>query len=190
MEKTLKNLTKAFIGESQARNRYNFYAKTAKKEWYEQVAEIFEITAENEREHAKWLLRMIQELKWNQTNINVKADSDLTLGNTIENLNSSINGENYEHSSMYPEFATVAEEEWLTHIAERLKSIGKAEIHHEERFQKLLKEIKEKSIFEKKTEKKWFCRKCWYTHKWTTPPEKCPSCDHPYNYFQIQCEEY
>ncbi|RLE44168.1 rubrerythrin family protein [Candidatus Woesearchaeota archaeon] len=190
---TIKNLAKAFIGESQARNRYAFYAKIAKKEGYEQIAEVFEITAENEREHAKWLLRLINELKEKSKEdieLVVEAGVPTTLGNTIENLKSAIAGEHYEHTKMYPEFAEIAEKEGFKEIAERLKAIAEAEKHHEERYKKLLEEIERGTIFKKDKEVFWVCRKCGYVHYGKEPPEKCPSCSHPKNYFQIKCEEY
>ncbi len=188
--KTLENLVKAFIGESQARNRYSMYAKIAKKEGFEQIAEIFEITAENEREHAKWIFRMIQELKGDVNEINVEAVSPLVLGSTLENLKAAITGENYEHSKMYPEFARIAEEEGFPEIAARLRAIAKAEEHHEERFKKLLELVESGKFFERDEEIVWVCRKCGYVHKGKTPPEKCPSCDHEKNYFQRKCEEF
>ncbi|RLJ07069.1 MAG: rubrerythrin family protein [Candidatus Aenigmatarchaeota archaeon] len=194
MQETIKNLTKAFIGESQARNRYTFYAKVAQKEGFEQVAEIFLITAENEREHAKWLFRLINELK-KKTNeppdeIVVEASAPTTLGNTIENLKAAIAGENYEHTKMYPEFAETAEREGFPEIAERLRAIAVAEKHHEERYQKLLKELEGNTVFKKEKKVYWVCRKCGYVHEGEEPPEKCPSCSHPKNYFELKCEEY
>ena len=188
--KTLENLVKAFIGESQARNRYTMYAKIAKKEGFEQIAEIFQITAENEREHAKWLFRMIQNLKGNVNELNVQATAPLVLGNTVENLKASIAGENYEYTSMYPEFAKIAEEEGFPEISERLKAIAKAEEHHEERYKKLLELVENGKFFERDEEIEWICRKCGYAHRGKRPPEKCPSCGHEKNYFQRKCEEF
>lgn len=194
MKRTLENLAKAFIGESQARNRYTFYAKIAKKEGYDQIAEIFLITADNEREHAKWLFRLINELKTKSgetlKEINVKAAAPLTLGTTAENLQAAIDGENYEYTSMYPEFADIAEEEGFPEIATRLRAIAKAEEHHEERYKKLLSEIQAGTVFKKSQTVTWVCRKCGYVHEGTEPPEKCPSCNHEAHYFQVKCEEY
>jgi len=190
MKKTLENLVKAFIGESQARNRYTFYAKIAKKEGFEQISEIFLITAENEREHAKWLFRMIQELKEEDDTITVEAEAPLTLADTAENLKAAIKGENYEYSEMYPEFADTAEKEGYTDIAKRLRAIAKAEKHHEERYKKLLELVESNKVYKKDQEVIWVCRKCGYTHKGKKPPEKCPSCDHPSRYFEIKCEKY
>jgi len=194
MKRTLENLAKAFIGESQARNRYAFYAKVAKKEGYEQIAEIFRMTAENEREHASTLFKLIQELKEklgeSLEEIKVETVAPTVLGTTAENLKAAIAGENYEHTTMYPEFAKVAEEEGLREIAARLRAIGKAEEHHEERYQKLLHEVEAGAVFKKNREVYWVCRECGYVHYGKEPPERCPSCAHPRNYFQLLCEEY
>ena len=194
MEKTLENLTKAFIGESQARNRYTFYAKVATKEGFEQIAGIFLMTADNEREHAKWLFRMINELRQkipeNPDEIVVEAAAPLTFGTTAENLAAAIAGENYETTTMYPEFADVAEAEGLGEIAHRLRMIAVAEAHHEERYRKLLSIVERGTAFEKEKTVIWVCRKCGYLHEGREPPVECPSCDHPREYFEIKCEEY
>ncbi len=194
MKETIQNLTKAFIGESQARNRYTFYAKIAQKEGYDQISELFLKTADNEREHAKWLFRLINELKKKSdedlTEIIVEAAAPTTLSTTAENIKSAIAGEHYENTEMYPSFADTAEKEGLPDIAKRLRAISKAEEHHEERYIRLLKEIEAGTVLKKETAKTWVCRKCGYTHDGTTPPEKCPSCDHPANYFEVKCEEY
>lgn len=194
MEETIKNLTMAFIGESQARNRYTIYSKIAKKEGYEQIADIFMETADQEREHAKWLFRLINELKKksgeNIMSIEVPAEAPTTLGNTIENLKAAIAGENYEHEKMYPEFAETAEKEGFPEIAERLRAIAIAENHHEERYQKLLENLENGTIFKKTEEKEWVCKKCGYVHRGNEPPEACPSCNHPKAYFKVKCEEY
>ncbi|WP_370005801.1 rubrerythrin [Methanothermobacter sp. KEPCO 2] len=194
MKRTLENLTKAFIGESQARNRYTFYAKIAKKEGFEQISEIFLTTADNEREHAKWLFRLINQLREEAgdepESIVVDAEAPLILGSTDENLIAAIAGEHYENSEMYPEFADVAEEEGYPEIAKRLRAIGEAEKHHEERYRKLLKLVETGKVYSKDEPVVWVCRKCGYVHEGTEPPEKCPSCDHPARYFQVKCEEY
>ncbi len=193
METTIQNLTKAFIGESQARNRYTFYAKVAKKEGYEQIAAIFLETANHEKEHAKRLFEHIQELKKeleNNEEIKVEASAPTVYGTTAENLQAAINGEHYETTEMYPEFAKIAEEENLPKIAKRLKSIAVAEYHHEERYKKLLEQIKSESVFKKTEEVQWTCRECGYVHTGTEPPKECPSCDHEKSFYQIKCEEY
>ncbi len=194
MKETLKNLAKAFIGESQARNRYAFYAKQAKKDGFEQIAEIFLTTAENEKEHAKRLFEHINILKKKSgeklDEIEVEASVPTTFGTTAENLKAAIAGENYEHSKMYPSFAATAEKEGLTEIAKRLKSIAKAEEHHEERYAKLLKQVEAGTVFKKDKEVWWVCRECGYVHFGKEPPEKCPSCDHAKSFYQLKCEEY
>ncbi|MDO9044319.1 MAG: rubrerythrin family protein [Methanobacteriaceae archaeon] len=194
MEKTIENLTKAFIGESQARNRYTMYAKAAKKEGFEQISELFLLTADNEREHAKWLFRLIQELKEESDEpldeIIVQAEAPLTLGNTIDNLKAAIAGEHYENTVMYPEFAKVAKDEGYPEIAERLLAMSKAEEHHEGRYISLLKLVETGTFFKKDEPVNWVCRKCGYVRNGTEPPEKCPACDHPTAYYEILCEDY
>jgi rubrerythrin len=191
MTKTIENLIKAFIGESQARNRYSFYAKVAKKEGFEQIAEIFLITAENEKEHAKRLFEHIQELNEDKVKeFKIEATAPTTYGDTVQNLKAAIAGENDEHTRMYPEFAKIAEEEGLQNIADRLRAIAIAEKHHEERFQKLLEEVEAGTVFKKEKEVWWVCRECGYVHFGIEAPEKCPSCDHPRSFYQVKCEEY
>jgi len=194
LKNTVENLAKAFIGESQARNRYTFYSKIAKKEGFEQIAEVFSITAENEKEHASWLFKLINELKKkcdeNLDEIKVEAAAPTTLGDTAENLKAAIAGENYEHTKMYPEFADVAEKEGLPEIAERLRAIAVAEKHHEERYKKILKEVEAGTVFKKDKEVWWVCRECGYVYFGKQPPEECPSCGHPRSFYQVECEEY
>jgi len=189
MKETLKNLIKAFIGESQARNRYDFYAKVAKNEGFEQIAEIFLLTAENERVHAKRIFEHIQELK-ESDEVTMEAEASLVYGSTIDNLRSAIMGENNEYSKMYPDFAEKAEEEGFHEIANRLRAIAKAEEHHEARYKGLLKEVEQNTVFKKEEEVEWICRECGYSHKGQEPPEKCPSCDHSRSYYQLRCEKY
>ncbi|MEM3692771.1 MAG: ferritin family protein [Candidatus Bathyarchaeia archaeon] len=194
MQETIKNLAKAFIGESQARNRYTFYSKIAKREGFEQIAEIFLITAENEREHASVLFRLINELmkKGGEKLEEIKVDAvtPTTLSSTEENLKAAISGENYEHTKMYPEFSEVARREGLQEVALRLRAIAIAEKHHEERFKKLLKEVEGGTVFKKESEVWWVCRECGYVHFGREPPERCPSCDHEKSFYQVKCEEY
>ncbi|MFW5884663.1 MAG: rubrerythrin [Patescibacteria group bacterium] len=195
MEKTIKNLAEAFIGECQARNRYTYYAKDAKKEGYEQIAGIFAETAEQEKEHAKWLMRMINQLKKesNKDYSEIKVDQasvPTRWGNTLENLKAAAAGENYEHSDMYKRFADEAQEEGYNDIAARLRSIAKAEAHHEERYRKLIKQVEAGTIFKKEEETHWICRECGYQHAGKEAPEKCPSCDHPQAFYQVKCEEF
>ncbi len=194
MKETIKNLTKAFIGESQARNRYTFYAKIARDEGYEQIAAIFLLTADQEKAHAKRLFEHICELKKETdedlSEIVVEAAAPTTYGTTVENLKAAIAGENYEYTKMYPEFADQAEADGLSEIAIRLRSIAKAETHHEERYKKLLAQLEQGTIFSKDKEVWWVCRECGYMHFGKTPPEKCPSCDHPQAFYELKCEEY
>jgi rubrerythrin len=194
MNETIKNLTKAFIGESQARNRYTMYSKVAEKEGYEQIADIFLATADNEREHAKWNFQMLKQLKkelgLELDSIKVEAEAPLTLDNTIANLKAAIAGENYENTIMYPEFADIAEKEGFPKIATRLRAIGLAEVHHEDRYKKLLKQVEENTVFKKKEKVKWVCKVCGYVHEGEEPPKTCPCCSHPSNYFEILCEKY
>lgn len=192
MKKTIENLAKAFIGESQARNRYTFYSKVAKKEGVEQIAEIFLITAENEREHASWLFKLINELKKKEgldlPEIKVEAAVPTIYGTTAENLKAAIAGENYEYTKIYPEFADVAEKEGFPEIAKRLGAIAKAEEHHEERYKKLLKEVEAGTVFKKEKPVWWVCRECGYVHFGKEPPEECPSCGHSRSFYQVKCE--
>jgi rubrerythrin len=191
MGKTIKNLAFAFIGESQARNRYTRYAKIAKKEGYEAIAANFDLTANQEAEHAKWLMRMINQLKGENTEdddeiIVESASVSTVLGSTKENLQAAIKGENYENSEMYPDFAEVAEEEGYMEIAQRLRSIAQAEKNHEERYQQFLKDLKEGKLFLQEEEVVWQCRQCGYIYKGKKAPDECPSCGHPQAYFEIK----
>ncbi len=189
MKKTIANLTKAFLWESQARNLYTFFAKVAKKEWYEEVSDIFLLTAENEREHAKWLVRMINQLDPTcSTKVELNTTPPKLSTSTIENLKTAIEGENYETKSMYPEFANIAKEEGLDDIAKRLSAIAIAEKHHRDRYIKLLSDIENNSVREKEEETYWVCKKCGYLHKGKKAPKICPSCSHPTKYFEAKCK--
>ena len=190
MKKTLENLSAAFVGESQARNRYTRYAKVAKKEGYEQIAAIFLETADQEKEHAAQLFKRIQELKEGDEAIKVDAEVPNTIGDTASNLKAAAEGENFEYTEMYPGFADQAEKDGLKEIADQLRAIGKAEEHHEERYNKLLEEVTNNTVFEKKEETMWLCRECGYVHVGTTPPDECPSCFHAKAYYHVKCEKY
>lgn len=194
MKRTIENLAKAFVGESQARNRYTFYASAARKEGYEQIGGIFELTANQEKEHANWAMKLIQELKSKSgerlDEIKIEAAVPVILGKTTDNLKAAIAGENYEHTSMYPEFAQTAEGEGLKETSGRLLSIAKAEAHHEERYTKILKALESGSIFKKDQAVSWVCRECGYEYVGTTPPLTCPSCGHPQSFYELKCEEY
>jgi len=194
MKKTIQNLSKAFVGESQARNRYSFYAKIAQKEGCEQIAEVFLLTAEQEKSHAKRLFEHIQQLKkkskGNLDEIKVETVVPTIYGNTKDNLRSAIAGENHEYTQMYPGFAKTAQKEGLLKIAIRLKAIAVAEKHHEERYKKLLREVENKTVFKKKKAIWWVCRECGYVHFGKKPPAECPSCDHAESFYQVKCEKY
>jgi len=194
MIQTIENLSKAFAGESMARNRYTMYSKIAMNEGFDQIWEIFLLTADNEREHAKWIFRMINDIKTSQSlgmeEIVVETWVSNILGTTIENLQASIEWEEYEFLTMYPEFAEIAKSEWFPEIAARLNAIALAENHHKQRFEKLLNQLEWWTFFKKEEPTTWMCRKCGYTHMGKIPPAKCPSCNHESAYFQIMCEEF
>jgi len=189
MQETIKNLAKAFIGESQARNRYTMYSKIAVKEGYQEISANFALTADQEAEHAKWLMRMINDLKDGNVEfdtINVEASAPTVLGSTVDNLKTAIAGENYEHTSMYPEFAKTADEENLPDVSKRLRAIAIAEENHEDKYKKFLTELEAGTMFKKSEEVVWVCRKCGHIHTATEAPEECPSCGHPQAYFEVK----
>jgi rubrerythrin len=195
MKKTLENLAKAFAWESMARNRYTTYSKIATKEWYIQIWQIFLETAEQEREHASRFMKMIQivKAKLNDTSINeIEVPTTIVskLWDTITNLETSIAWEHHEESSLYPEFASIANEEWLPEIAARINAIIEAEKHHEWRFAKLLSQLKAWTMFAKDWEVMWLCSQCGFVHTGKNPPKLCPSCGHEYNYFYVSNENY
>lgn len=185
--KTENNLLKAFAGESQARNRYSYFASQAKKEGYEQISAIFLETADNEKEHAK---REFKFLEGGEVEITAAFPAGV-IGNTKENLKEAAAGEKYEHSQMYPEFSRLAEEEGFPEIAAVFRAIAVVEKQHEKRYLALLENIEKDRVFKRETDVKWKCRNCGYIHEGTTePPEKCPSCAHPRAYFELLCECY
>ncbi|MBP5204096.1 rubrerythrin family protein [bacterium] len=190
MSKTLEVLTKAFIGESQARNKYTFYASIAKKEGLIQIADVFTVTANQEKEHASQLFKMIQSLKGDANSIEVGSEVSFTLGDTKENLKAAMDGEAFEKDSMYPEFAKIAEEEGHADIAAKLKCIAVAENHHYERFAKLLKVLEDGSIFRKDKQVVWVCAECGYVYIGEEAPKVCPCCGHPQGYYYLMNEEY
>jgi rubrerythrin len=184
--KTEKNLLASFAGESQARNRYTFFASQAKKEGYEQIAAIFLETAENEKEHAKKFFKFLEG-----GNAEITATYPAgKIGTTAENLKAAAMGENEEHTVLYPAFAKTAEEEGFKDAAFVWLKISEVEKHHEERYLALLKTIEQGSTFKKDAPVKWKCRNCGYIHEGKTAPEKCPTCDHPKAYFELLCESY
>lgn len=191
--KTIENLGKAFIGESMARNRYTMYASIARKEGYQQISELFLATAMNELEHAEWNMRMLNSVlakAGSKADYPVESEVPHAMGTTPENLAAAIMGEHYETTKMYPEFADVAQKEGFADVAVRLRSIGKVEAHHEQRYKLLLEQVKAGTLFKKSAKVKWVCMKCGYVHEGNEPPAKCPSCDHDKSYYMLLCEQY
>ncbi len=172
---TQKNLLAAFAGESQARNKYTYFASQAKKEGYVQIAAIFEETANQEKEHAKREFKFLQGGE---------------IGNTIENLKAAAAGEHYETTEMYPEFAEVAEKEGFDDIARVFRYIATAEKRHEDRYLSLVKNIEQGKVFEKDTPVRWVCRNCGYVHEGTEAIELCPACAHPQAHFELEAANY
>lgn len=171
--KTEKNLETAFSGESQARNKYTYFASVAKKEGYEQIASLFLKTADNEKEHAKLWFKELNG-----------------IGNTTENLVAAAAGENYEWTDMYAGFAKTAEEEGFHELAAKFRLVAAIEKHHEERYRALLKNIKTAEVFKKSTVKVWECRNCGHIVVGECAPEVCPTCNHPQSYFEISADNY
>jgi len=184
--KTEKNLLTAFAGESQARNRYTYFASQAKKKGYEQIAAIFLETADNEKEHAE---RIFKFMVGGDVEISASYPAGV-IGDTKENLRAAAAGENYEHTQMYPEFARVAEEEGLREIASALRAIAVAERQHEKRYLSLLENVEEDRVFKREKVVKWRCRNCGYIHEGAEAPEECPACAHPRAYFELLSENY
>ena len=183
---TEKNLLTAFCGESQARNRYTYFSAQARKEGFVQISAIFEETANQEREHAKRLFKM---LEGGEVEISAIFPAGV-IGTTAENLAEAAGGENYEHTIMYPEFAATAREEGFTEIAEVFRSIAAAERYHEQRYLKLVNNIRDKQVFARKQAATWSCRNCGYQHKGTSAPDLCPACNHAQAHFELTPTNY
>ncbi len=171
--KTEQNLLTAFAGESQARNKYTYFASVARKEGYQQIAAIFEATANNEKEHAKLWFKALGE-----------------LGDTAKNLAAAAEGENYEWTDMYDGFAKDADEEGFHELAEQFRAVAAIEKTHEERYRKLLSNVELKAVFEKAEETMWECRNCGHLVMGKKSPEVCPVCNHPQSYFEVRAENY
>ncbi|MCC8190342.1 MAG: rubrerythrin family protein [Planctomycetes bacterium] len=171
--KTAKNLAYAFAGESQARNKYSYFAAVARKEGYEQIAEIFEATAANEREHAKLWFKALDG-----------------IGDTAANLAAAAQGEHEEWTEMYKTFAQEAEEEGYVDIARQFTRVAEIEKRHEARYRALLDNVGKNQVFAKPEKKRWECRKCGFVYEGETAPEKCPTCQHPKAYFEIEAVNY
>ena len=170
---TEKNLMEAFAGESQARNKYTYFASKAKKDGFEQISELFLKTADNEKEHAKIWFKELQG-----------------IGSTPENLAAAANGENYEWTDMYEGFARTAEEEGFPELAEKFRGVAAIEKHHEERYRALLRNVEAQAVFAKSEVKVWECRNCGHIVVGTEAPEVCPVCAHPQSYFEVNAENY
>lgn len=170
---TEKNLLEAFAGEAMARTKYSYFASVAKKEGYVQISKIFEETSDNEKEHAKVHFKYLNG-----------------IGDTIANLNEAINGEHYETTKMYPEFARIAREESFLDIAASFEKIGEVESKHEGRYKKLLENIEKKVVFEKSSEVEWKCNNCGYIHSCKKAPDLCPACKHPQAFFEVRATNY
>ena len=173
--KTQANLMAAFAGESQARNKYTYYASAARKEGYNQISAIFEETAENEKEHAKLWFKLLH---------------DGSIPGTADNLKDAAEGENYEWTEMYREFAEVAKEEGFHEIAAMFSMIGTVEKEHEERYRKLLDNIEKGMVFKRDGVVLWKCRNCGYIHAAAEAPQVCPACKHPQSFFELKAENY
>lgn len=184
--KTEQNLLKAFAGESQARNRYSYFAKQARKEGYEQIAAIFEETAENEKEHAKVFFKYLEGGM-----VEITADYPAgVIGTTEENLLEAAEGEKMEWGTLYPDFAGIAEKEGFPEVASSFKNIAKVEAEHEKRYRTLLENVKEDKVFKRKKSMKWKCRNCGFIYEGNEPPKICPACKHPQSYYELLAENY
>jgi len=183
---TERNLLTAFAGESQARNRYSYFASQARKEGYEQIAAIFEETANQEKEHAK---REFEFLQGGEVEIAAAFPAGV-IGNTLENLKAAAAGEHYENTQMYPDFAKIADREGFVEIATVFRNIAIAEKRHEQRYLALAKNITEGLVFKRQKAVRWVCRNCGYVHEGLEAPKTCPSCTHPQAHFEMEAANY
>ncbi|TFG02592.1 MAG: rubrerythrin family protein [Promethearchaeota archaeon] len=196
MKETPKKLFTAYVGESQARNRYTFWAKAAKKEGYALIASVFLETANQELQHGTWFYKMLQQFKKKEPFDDMKvlpdAEFHTTLGNTLENLKSAKAGEDLEWQTLYPDIVKTAKKEGYPKIAERVEAIIIAEKHHAERYGKLIKVVGDDAFFKRGKKIVWVCMECGYEVEMDELPKnwKCPSCDHPRANFRIKCEEF
>jgi len=184
--KTEKNLLASFAGESQARNRYTYFASVAKKSGYEQIAAIFQETADNEKEHAK---RFFKFLEGGEVEIAAAYPAGV-IGKTLANLEAAAAGEHLEWTKLYKEAENTAREEGFKQVAELFKEIAEVEVEHEKRYRKLIKNIKDDRVFKKDTVVKWKCRNCGYVHEGEAAPKNCPACAHPQSFFELLSENY
>jgi len=186
---TEKNLLKSFAGESQASNRYTYFASVAKKEGYEQISAIFSETADNEKEHAEIFFKYLEKSQGRNLEITASYPAG-KIGTTKENLLTAANGELEEHSQLYPEFEKTARQEGFKTIADSFKEIAEVEEQHEKRYRKLLKNVEEKKVFKKDEVVKWKCRNCGYVHEGKDAPKICPACKHAQAYYELLEENY
>ena len=187
--KTAENLMKAFAGESQARNRYTFYASVARKEGLRQIEALFLETAENEMEHAKLFFKyLLPELQGQM--VKIEAEYPAALADTASNLEAAAGGEHEEWNDLYPAFAKVADEEGFPEIARAFRAVALVEAKHEARYSKLLSNIREKKVFRREEKRLWKCRNCGYILEAKEAPAECPVCKHPQEYFELFCENY
>ncbi len=184
--KTEKHLLESFAGESQARNRYNYFSSQAKKEGYEQISWIFADTAENEKEHAK---RFFKFLEGGDVEITASYPAGV-IGKTIDNLRAAASGENLEHTVLYPEAARIADEEGFSEIATVFREIAEVEEQHEKRYRALIGNIENGRVFKRDAVVKWRCRNCGYVHEGREAPVECPACAHPQAYYELLAENY
>jgi len=184
--KTEQNLLKSFAGESQARNRYTFFAGKAKKEGFEQIAAFFEETAAQEKEHAKLFFKF---LEGGMVEITATYPAGV-IGSTAENLLAAAEGENEEWDLLYPEFAQIAEEEGFPKIANAFKLVATVEKRHEERYRKLLQNLENDEVFKRSNKMEWACRNCGYIHNDEKAPNICPCCDHPQAHFELKADNF
>ena len=184
--KTEKSLLAAFAGESQARTRYTFFTSKARKEGYEQIAALFEETADNEKEHAKLFFKL---LEGGMAEITATYPAGV-IGTTAENLKAAAEGEKHEWGTLYPNFAEVAEKEGFDEVARTFRMVAKVEAYHERRYRKLLENIEQGKVFKNDKPIKWKCRNCGHVYEGAEAPEKCPVCDHPRSFFEVWCENY
>lgn len=190
--RTLENLMKAFAGESQARNRYTYYASVANKEGYRQIEALFTETADNEREHAKRFFKhLVQGLGATEpVMVDIHADYPAQLGNTLQNLKAAAAGEHEEHTKLYPGFADIADEEGFPAIATQFRNIAEVEVEHEKRFLKLAANIEKNHVFKRDQRVRWKCRNCGYIFEGNEAPVSCPACAHPQAHFELMAENY
>jgi len=183
---TPKNIVRAIAGESMARNKYTFFASEAKKAGYEQISAIFIETADNEKEHAKRLMKLLK----NDTESSLEKYDFPIVKSTVKNLAAAAAGEHYETATMYPTFAKIAKEEGFKEAATVFTEIGEVEEGHEKRYLKLIENLEKKQVFKRGKEVYWKCRNCGYIHKSTEAPDTCPACAHPKAYYELFCENY